>query len=117
MSDAPGYGEVWNCGNCGLAILGGGSWSIHPSAVCQCCVHDRRPSKPQRDALEESQLASILKLPTDELKKLREALEQIRDMKPSELAPETFPGLVHGPALLLSNCQRIARNALRKSKP
>lgn len=43
-----------------------------------------------------------------------EALEEIKNMKPSEIAPETFPGLVHGPALLLSNCQRIAREALSK---
>jgi len=49
----------------------------------------------------------------DEMERMRSALIRIRDMQPSELAPETFPGLVHGPALLLENCQRIAREALR----
>jgi hypothetical protein len=46
--------------------------------------------------------------------RLRGALKEIADMKPSELAAETMPGLVHGPALLLGNCQRIARQALKK---
>jgi hypothetical protein len=41
------------------------------------------------------------------------ALTKIRDTEPSEIAPDTFPGLVHGPALLLSNCQRVAREALK----
>jgi hypothetical protein len=46
--------------------------------------------------------------------RLRAALKEIADMKPSELAPETFPGLVHGPALLLDNCRRLARKALKQ---
>jgi len=41
--------------------------------------------------------------------RLRAALKEIATMKPSRIAP----GFVHGPALLLSNCQRIARKALR----
>lgn len=41
---------------------------------------------------------------------LEDALRQIATMKPSPIVP----GIVHGPALLLSNCQRIARRALRK---
>lgn len=48
-----------------------------------------------------------------EIARLRAALKEIACMKPVELAPKTFPGLVHGPALLLQNCQRIARAALK----
>ena len=44
------------------------------------------------------------------------ALAEIENMKPSEIAPETMPGFVHGPALLLANCQRIARAALAKAR-
>jgi hypothetical protein len=51
-----------------------------------------------------------------EIDRLRGVLKAIASMKPSELAPETFPGLVHGPALLLGNCQRLAREALKPKK-
>lgn len=50
----------------------------------------------------------------EEAKRFRAALQEIADMKPSEIAPEVMPGIVHGPALLFDNCQRIARRALRK---
>jgi len=43
------------------------------------------------------------------------ALRSIKNMKPSELAPDTMPGLVHGPQLLFDNCRRIARDALASS--
>lgn len=39
----------------------------------------------------------------------REALVVIKDMKPSRIVE----GIVHGPQLLLDNCQRIARCALK----
>lgn len=44
-----------------------------------------------------------------EIKRLRFALTVIKKMKPTEIAD----GFVHGPALLFSNCQRVARDALR----
>lgn len=50
---------------------------------------------------------------TDLVEIYRKALLKIKNMEPSEIAPETYPGLVHGPALLLSNCQRVAREALK----
>ncbi len=48
--------------------------------------------------------------------RLRAALDKIAHMEPSEIAPETFPGLVHGAALLFANSQRIAREALRPNQ-
>ena len=51
-----------------------------------------------------------------EIEKYRGALDEIANMKPSEIAAKTMPNLVHGPALLLANCQRIARRALRKGR-
>lgn len=48
-----------------------------------------------------------------EIERLLAALTKIAKMEPSEIAPETFPGLVHGSALLFANSQRIARAALR----
>lgn len=50
------------------------------------------------------------------LEEARDALKEIATMKPSEIAPETAPGLVHGPALLFGNCQRRARSALSTIK-
>lgn len=51
-----------------------------------------------------------------EIERLRKVLKEIAAMKPSQIAPSTMPGLVHGPALLLSNCQWFARRALRKPR-
>lgn len=42
----------------------------------------------------------------------REALMKIKRMEPSEIVP----GIVHGPALLFSNCQRIAGRALKDKR-
>lgn len=39
----------------------------------------------------------------------REALIKIARMQPSEIVP----GIVHGPQLLLDNCKRFARDALK----
>lgn len=47
-----------------------------------------------------------------ENERLRAALETIAKMKPEPIAE----GFVHGPTLLLSNCQRIAREALRRPR-
>lgn len=43
----------------------------------------------------------------------REALMNIKRMEPCEIVP----GIVHGPALLFSNCQRIADRALKGKRP
>lgn len=45
------------------------------------------------------------------IERLESALREIAKMKPSRIAD----GLVHGPALLLANCQRVARAALKQS--
>lgn len=44
-----------------------------------------------------------------EIERLRAALTKIAKMKPEPIAD----GFVHGPALLLSNCQREAHDALK----
>jgi hypothetical protein len=46
---------------------------------------------------------------TDREELYRKALMKIKDMKPTEIAE----GIVHGPQLLLNNCQRVAREALK----
>lgn len=48
----------------------------------------------------------------DEIERLQAALKEIATMKPSTIAP----GIQHGPALLLSNCQRLARRSLRPAR-
>lgn len=47
---------------------------------------------------------------TNEIERLRAALTKIAEMKPESICDS---GFVHGPVLLLSNCQREARAALR----
>ncbi len=47
-----------------------------------------------------------------EIARLRLALNEVAKMKPSVIAP----GFQHGPALLLANCQRVARRALAPKK-
>lgn len=46
-----------------------------------------------------------------EIERLRAALKKIATMKPEPIAE----GFVHGPALLLSHCQREARQALKSN--
>lgn len=50
---------------------------------------------------------------TAEIERMRTALKEIATMKPSHIVD----GFVHGPALLLSNCQRKASAALGQRSP